>query len=374
MKKMDKELLHRYLEQGGDAGVRESLREWFLEHDADAELSLPEDDPVGEELHAFWERSLRRAASQRTPADRYRALSERLFGRKLRMQRFWRRVSQVAAVLLVPLVVCAYLFASQPASEPAEWVEVYAPYGQTRQVTLPDGSRVWLNSGTYVFYPDRFDRERRLFVSGEAYMDVTKDPDRPFRVDTRNVSIRVLGTRFNVRSYTGDKYVETSLLEGSVSLELKRESGTAILMRRATRSWSTTPPTPSCMNGSTARITPRGATASTPSVTSRSARSPATWSGSSTCRSSSAMRRCPTRSISPRSPAVGRSTSCSMRSISAIRCASAATAASSRSSVPADGRPTQTIRNQPYTITICLWKSDDEKSRKMVATFSGPEF
>ncbi|WP_417014126.1 FecR family protein [Alistipes sp.] len=231
MKKMDKELLHRYLEQGGDAGVRESLREWFLEHDADAELSLPEDDPVGEELHAFWERSLRRAASQRTPVDRYRALSERLFGRKLRMQRFWRRVSQVAAVLLVPLVVCAYLFASQPASEPAEWVEVYAPYGQTRQVTLPDGSRVWLNSGTYVFYPDRFDRERRLFVSGEAYMDVTKDPDRPFRVDTRNVSIRVLGTRFNVRSYTGDKYVETSLLEGSVSLELKRESGTAILMR-----------------------------------------------------------------------------------------------------------------------------------------------
>ena len=90
---------------------------------------------------------------------------------------------------------------------------------------------MWLNSGTYVFYPDRFDRERRLFVSGEAYMDVTKDPDRPFRVDTRNVSIRVLGTRFNVRSYTGDKYVETSLLEGSVSLELKRESGTAILMR-----------------------------------------------------------------------------------------------------------------------------------------------
>lgn len=124
---------------------------------------------------------------------------------------------------------------------------------------------MWLNSGTYVFYPDRFDRERRLFVSGEAYMDVTKDPDRPFRVDTRNVSIRVLGTRFNVRSYTGDKYVETSLLEGSVSLELKRESGTAILMRPATRSWSTTPPTPSCMNGSTARITPRGATASTPS-------------------------------------------------------------------------------------------------------------
>lgn len=230
MRKIDKDLLRRYLECGGDAGVRELLREWFLEHDADAEFALAEDDPVGEELQAFWEQSLQRAASQPVPADRYPALSERLFGRRLRLQRIWRRMSQAAAVLLVPLVACAWLLASRQAPEHAEWIEVYAPYGQTRQITLPDGSRVWLNSGTYVFYPDRFDRERQLFVSGEVYMDVTKDPDRPFRVDTRNVCIRVLGTRFNVRSYTEDKYVETSLVEGSVSLGLKRGGGT-ILMR-----------------------------------------------------------------------------------------------------------------------------------------------
>ena len=222
MRKIDRNLLREYLEHGGDAEVRERLRDWFLEHDADAEFALAEDDPVGEELHAFWERSLRSSAMQRPSADRYPTLSARLFGRKLRLQRWRQRVSQVAAVLLVPLVVCAYLFASRQAPERAEWVEVYAPYGQTRQITLPDGSRVWLNSGTYVFYPDRFDRERQLFVSGEVYMDVTKDPDRPFRVDTRNVCIRVLGTRFNVRSYTEDRYVETSLVEGSVSLGLKR--------------------------------------------------------------------------------------------------------------------------------------------------------
>lgn len=231
MKKIDRDLLRHYLEHGGDAEVRELLREWFLEHDADEEFVLREDDPVGEELYAFWEQTLQRTASQRTPDGRYRALTDRLFGRKLRLQRVWRRMSQAAAVLLVPLVVCAYLFASRQAPEPTEWIEVYAPYGQTRQVTLPDGSRVWLNSGTYVFYPDRFDRERQLFVSGEVYMDVTKDPDRPFRVDTRTVRIRVLGTRFNVRSYTGDKYVETSLVEGSVALGLKRDGGTTILMR-----------------------------------------------------------------------------------------------------------------------------------------------
>lgn len=231
MEKIDKNLLRHYLEHGGDAGVRERLREWFLEHDAEEEFTLREDDPVSGELYAFWERSLQRSVPQRTLDERYRALAGRLFGRKLRLQRLWRRLSQAAAVLLVPLVVCAYLFASRQVAEQPEWVEVYAPYGQTRCITLPDGSRVWLNSGTYVFYPDRFDRERQLFVSGEVYMDVTKDPERPFRVDTRNVSIRVLGTRFNLRSYNEDKYVETSLVEGSVALGLKRDGGATILMR-----------------------------------------------------------------------------------------------------------------------------------------------
>ena len=208
------------------------LRDWFLEHDADAEFTLADDDPVGEELHAFWEWSLQRAGSQRTPADRYTALKERLFDRRFRIHRIWRQVSQVAAVLLIPLVACAYLFAPrQICDEHPEWVEVYAPYGQTRQITLPDGSRVWLNSGTYVFYPDSFEHRRQLFVSGEVYMDVAKNPDKPFRVDTRNVSISVLGTKFNVRSYTDDKYVETSLVEGSVSLALKRDGDTTISMR-----------------------------------------------------------------------------------------------------------------------------------------------
>lgn len=230
MKKIPNDLLRHYLEHGGDADIREMLREWFLEHAAEAELSLPEDDPVREELSAFWERSLHGVAAQQRIDERYRALTERLFGRRPKLAKLGRWASRAAAVLLLPLVVCAYLFASWQVPDQPEWVEVYAPYGQTREITLPDGSHVWLNSGTYVFYPDRFDRERQLFVSGEIYMDVTKDPARPFRVDTRNVCIRVLGTRFNVRSYNEDKYVETSLVEGSVSLDLKRDDGTTILM------------------------------------------------------------------------------------------------------------------------------------------------
>jgi len=65
MEKIDKNLLRRYLEHGGDAGVRERLREWFLEHDAEEEFTLREDDPVSGELYAFWGRSLQRSAPQR---------------------------------------------------------------------------------------------------------------------------------------------------------------------------------------------------------------------------------------------------------------------------------------------------------------------
>ena len=140
MEKIDKNLLRRYLEHGGDAGVRERLREWFLEHDAEGGIY-----PAGRRsrergavrlLGAF-------AATVRAAADARRALpclAGRLFGRKLRLQRLWRRLSQAAAVLLVPLVVCAYLFASRQVAEQPEWVEVYAPYGRPAASRCPTGA------------------------------------------------------------------------------------------------------------------------------------------------------------------------------------------------------------------------------------------
>lgn len=230
---MQKESLRHYLEHGDDAEMRDKLRTWLLDHDSgEMHSAAQNDDLIEEELRAFWHASLRKTVSRQTTEKRYRALTERLFGRKPQrsiVRRIVRWTAQVAAVLL--LVVCAYEFASRQVPEQPEWVEVYAPYGQTRKVTLPDGSHVWLNAGTYLFYPEHFDHERRLFVSGEIYLDVKKDPRRPFRVDTKNVDIRVLGTKFNVRSYSDDKFVEASLLEGSISLSLKNgNDGTRFLM------------------------------------------------------------------------------------------------------------------------------------------------
>ncbi len=77
-----------------------------------------------------------------------------------------------------------YLYLDNKESQ-VNWIEVYAEYGQKKEVILPDQSKVWLNSGTHIIYPERFTQVRQIFVSGETFLEVTKDPERPFIVDTK---------------------------------------------------------------------------------------------------------------------------------------------------------------------------------------------
>lgn len=130
-------------------------------------------------------------------------------------------LERVAAILLIPLLgTTLYLYLNNE-EPPVNWIEVYAGYGQKKEVVLPDQSKIWLNSGTHIIYPERFTQIRQIFVSGETFLEVAKDPERPFIVDTKDLSIKVHGTKFNVRSYTEDKGTEATLLEGSISLLVK---------------------------------------------------------------------------------------------------------------------------------------------------------
>ena len=97
--------------------------------------------------------------------------------------------------------------------------EVSVLYGSKSKITLPDGSTVNLNSGSVLRYPAQFDNEnRKVSIEGEAYFDVKKDPNHPFLVRTNGVTVRVLGTKFNVKSYPDEKTVETTLVTGKVEL------------------------------------------------------------------------------------------------------------------------------------------------------------
>jgi ferric-dicitrate binding protein FerR (iron transport regulator) len=94
------------------------------------------------------------------------------------------------------------------------------PKGGQYQVALPDGSRVWLNASTRLYFPTVFKPgERRVKVLGEAYFEVHHDPKNPFIVETATgTSLRVLGTSFNVNAYQDDAHEVTTLLTGSLQV------------------------------------------------------------------------------------------------------------------------------------------------------------
>lgn len=128
--------------------------------------------------------------------------------------------TRVAAVLFIPVALLAIwaLFGKEQASE-VRWAQVYVPKGEKMEIVLPDSSHIWLNSDSYMVYPDRFSGdERKVFLCGEAFADISHDSSRPFVMETQCADVKVFGTRFNVKSYADDGYTETRLVEGSVAV------------------------------------------------------------------------------------------------------------------------------------------------------------
>lgn len=97
--------------------------------------------------------------------------------------------------------------------------ELVVPYGKKTTLVLSDGTKVWLNAGTKFAFPQKFiGKKRKVFLDGEAYFEVAKNKEQPFVVSSKNLNIEVLGTKFNVNSYSADKKNETVLLEGSIMI------------------------------------------------------------------------------------------------------------------------------------------------------------
>lgn len=99
------------------------------------------------------------------------------------------------------------------------------PYGKTFTLVLADGTRVFLNSGSSIKYPDTFSDidTRTVELDGEAYFEVTKNREKPFVVQADKLNVRVLGTKFVMSSYLEDENAQTILLEGSVALYKSKE-------------------------------------------------------------------------------------------------------------------------------------------------------
>jgi transmembrane sensor len=97
---------------------------------------------------------------------------------------------------------------------------VYVPLGSRSQITLSDGTMVWLNAGSRLTYPVNFSNEsREVTLEGEAYFEVKKMPRKIFIVNTSDVKVKVYGTHFNLKSYPEENTIQATLVEGSLSIE-----------------------------------------------------------------------------------------------------------------------------------------------------------
>jgi ferric-dicitrate binding protein FerR (iron transport regulator) len=100
-----------------------------------------------------------------------------------------------------------------------EMNQLVISYGKTSELLLPDGTKVYLNAGSRLVYPEFFvDKTREVFLVGEGYFEVSHDAQHPFVVQTTDVKIKVLGTKFNVSAYPSDNTIEAVLTEGKVSM------------------------------------------------------------------------------------------------------------------------------------------------------------
>lgn len=158
--------------------------------------------------------------------DRYEKSRQNETGKiRTLVGRFSRYYQQAAAVLLLPLILGGIYWATINRSTENRYT-ASAPMGQKAKVELPDGSLVWLNSGSEISYTSNYNVDtREINLKGEAYFDVAKNKNKPFYVHTQMVDVEVTGTKFNLNAYNDESVTETALVEGHVNLYFKNQNG-----------------------------------------------------------------------------------------------------------------------------------------------------
>jgi transmembrane sensor len=110
--------------------------------------------------------------------------------------------------------------------------EVVTRNGSKTNLLLPDGTTVWLNAGSRLTYDSLYGTKlREVTLSGEAYFDVVKNPNKPFIIHTGKINIKVLGTVFDVKSYPGENTIEASLIRGSIEVSFPSLSSKKIILK-----------------------------------------------------------------------------------------------------------------------------------------------
>lgn len=150
-------------------------------------------------------------------------------------QLLWRKRYLIAAACLLIFISGVYFYTSDQgrSDKPLHTTEVLTAKKSRKEFVLPDGTRVWLNGSSTIKYDNEMTKaaERTVYLTGEAFFDVFKDKEHPFIIKTEKISIKVLGTEFNVKAYPGDKKTETTLIRGSIELTVNNKPYQKIMLK-----------------------------------------------------------------------------------------------------------------------------------------------
>lgn len=212
---MEKELLHKFFAGTATLEEKEAIMDWM------------ESDPDNKQFF-LKERMLYNAVLLHGEDKQVQLHASR---QQSFLRRGIARFLRVAAMIVVAFGL-GYFWQSERTEEPVAMQTISVPAGQCVNVTLPDGSNIWLNAQTTIQYPVSFNKEnRQVKLDGEAYFDIAKDSKRPFIVNTKECSVEVLGTKFNIDAYYSRDKFETVLMEGSVKVSMLNDPTQAVSLK-----------------------------------------------------------------------------------------------------------------------------------------------
>jgi len=214
----DIDLITRVLNGEASEEERDALLEWIDGSKSNQKLFF--------EMKDIWEVSHASTDSRFNADLSWEKFKEQLDSKEQEEEKGRRRqifysFLKMASIVIISIGLSWLAFSLTTAKKPLTAKnEVITPIGSKTQIVLPDGTKVWLNSGSNLtYYSDYNGQSRDVVLSGEAFFEVVKNPNKPFVVKTGKIDIKAYGTAFNVKSYPSDHFVETTLINGKVTIE-----------------------------------------------------------------------------------------------------------------------------------------------------------
>ena len=144
----------------------------------------------------------------------------RFLAEKTSQERLIYRLMRYAAILVLAAALpLSYYYGKKSIPSSDTCTTITCALGDKTSIVLPDSSRVFLNSGSRLTFSNNFKNgSRRIFLDGEAFFKVRKDPHNPFQVKTSALGVEVLGTEFNLKAYSDEQTITTTLVTGSLKV------------------------------------------------------------------------------------------------------------------------------------------------------------